>query len=445
MPADEMYELLKELFPICRSITGRGVRLTLRALQKIVPDLVINEVPSGTRAFDWEVPPEWNINDAWVQDQEGNKVIDFNKSNLHVVSYSQPVDKIVSRRELEDHLYSLPEQPDAIPYVTSYYKRRWGFCLSHNDRQRLKGDKFRVFIDSTLDESGSLTYGELFIPGSSDTEVLLSTNICHPSLANNELSGPVVAAFLARHFSRAGCLTRGLRFLFLPETIGSIVYLSRNFVRLKRKLVGGYVLTCLGDDRDYSYLQTRNGHTVSDQAVVQAYRHLRLTPTRYSFLYRGSDERQFNSPGVDLPIASIMRTKHRAFPEYHTSLDNLDLVTPKGLEGGYRVVKTAVDIILRNRYPRLLFLCEPQLGKRGLYPQLSTASLGLQVRNMMNLIAYSDGSHSLLDLSEMLDLDFYKLEGMCSLLEERQILASSPSPSSPENFPQMPHRASGAF
>ncbi len=396
-----MYQWAKDLYPICRSITGAGVRETLSYIGNILPGLKIHEVASGTQVFDWTVPNEWSIREAFVKDEFGNKVIDFKKHNLHVVGYSVPVDEIMNLDELQAHLHSIPSQPDAIPYVTSYYSPRWGFCLTHNERLKLKTGNYHVYIDSTID-AGSLTYGELVIPGDSNEEIFLSTYVCHPSMANNELSGPCVTTYLAKWLSELKSRRYTYRIIFIPETIGSITYLSKNLTHLKRHVIAGFNVTCIGDDRAYSYLPSRNGRTLSDQAALHVLKHLAPNFKKYSFLDRGSDERQYCAPGVDLPIASIMRSKYCDYPEYHTSLDDLTFISPSGLEGGYSAIQKTIAVIEGNLIPQLNVICEPQLGKRGLYPLLSSKDRDSNVKIMMNVLAYCDGTNTLLDIAEII-------------------------------------------
>jgi aminopeptidase-like protein len=399
----DMYRFAAELFPLNRSLTGEGVRQTLRRIKERVPELEIREVPSGTPAFDWEVPLEWNVRDAYVMDESGRRVIDWRRHNLHLVGYSVPVDAEMMLEELQPHLYSLPEMPDAIPYVTSYYQPRWGFCLTDRDRKSLRPGRYRVRVDATL-APGSLTYGEVILPGREQTEVLISTYVCHPSMANNELSGPVVASQVARWLRGLAERRYTYRFVFVPETIGAIVYLSRNLEAMRERTVAGYVLTCIGDDRSYSFLPSREGDTLADRVTRHVLKHHTPDFREFSFLDRGSDERQYCAPGVDLPVVSLMRTKYHEYPEYHTSLDDLNLVTPAGLQGGFDAVRRCIRALEVNRRYRSTVLCEPQLGRRGLYPTLSTRETRFLVRDIKNVWAYCDGRQDTVAIAERLDL-----------------------------------------
>lgn len=404
---NEMYCWATALFPICRSITGEGVRQTLSYIKALLPDLTVHTVPSGTQAFDWVVPNEWTIRSAYIQDPTGRRIVDMEDNNLHVVSYSRPVDQYISKQELEKHLHSIVDLPNAIPYVTSYYTVGWGFCLSDHQRRTLVDGMYRVVIDSDL-KPGVLNYGELVIPGEVKDEILFSTYVCHPSMANNELSGPVVVSALAQWLLKQPRRRYTYRIIFLPETIGSIVYLSKNLQHLKKNLLAGFNITCAGDERCYSYLESRNGNTVADNVAAYALQHYVGEYRRYSYLERGSDERQYCSPLVDLPVVSLMRSKYGTFPEYHTSLDNLSLISAKGLSGSLNLIIHCLYILENNHTYTVTTPCEPQLGKRGLYPSLGTRGTREQVMAMMNILAYSDGSKSLLEVAKLIDVDFIK-------------------------------------
>ena len=358
---NKYYKLAKfNLFSICRSLTGRGIKKTLKIIKSEFSDLKIYSIPSGTKVFDWNVPSEWNVTDAYVLDKDNKKIINFKLNNLHLIGYSIPVNKILNKIQLFKNLYSLPKQPEAIPYITSYYKKYWGFCITHNkkiefDKNYKKNDKFKVIIKSNLNSKGNLNYGELIIPGKSKQEILISTYICHPSMANNELSGPIVAMSLIKHFKKFKKLNKTIRFIFIPETIGSITYLSKNLNKLKSNVIGGYNLSCIGDERQHSCMLSKYENSPSDKALLEAYKKLKIKFKLYSFLKRGSDERQYNSPGIDLPITSIFRSKYGEYPEYHTSLDDFNLVTIKGVKGGFKVAKKAIEILLNNIIPKIKF------------------------------------------------------------------------------------------
>lgn len=420
-----IHDLATKLWPINRSITGEGVRQTLSILGEYLPGLQVHEVPSGTVCFDWTVPREWKVREAWIKDPAGRKVVDFAANNLHLVGYSLSVDARLSLDELQKHLYSLPEQPNAIPYITSYYAERWGFCISQRDRNQLIPGQYHVYIDSELFD-GSLTYGELYLPGETDREIMLSTYVCHPSMANNELSGPCVTTWLGRWLMDLPQRKYSYRILFLPETIGSICYLSRHLHQLQERVKAGFVLTCLGDERAYSYLPSRHGNTLADRVAKHVLFHTDPNYQSYTFLDRGSDERQYCSPGVDLPVCSVMRSKYGTYPEYHTSLDDLEFVTPSGLEGGFRVLQRALECIEQDCIPIAVTACEPQLGKRGLYPTLSTRESDLQVRDMLNLLAYSDGQTSLLEMAEIFQVPMWKLVPLARKLSDHGVVQLMP-------------------
>ena len=401
-----MYYWAVDLFPINRSITGNGVRQTLNYIKDIVPEMNIIEVPSGTKCFDWTVPKEWNCDDGYIIDPDGNKICDFKNNNLHVVGYSTPIDKEIEYEELIEHLYHIEDQPTAIPYITSYYSERWGFCLSSNKFKKLKKGTYKVKINSEL-KDGNLTYGEIKIKGESEKEIFLSTYVCHPSMANNELSGPVVTTALVNFVKSIKNRKYSYRIVFIPETIGSITYISRNIDEMKKNIIAGFNISCIGDDRSYSYLSTRYGNTLSDKVSKHILKNIDYV--EYSFLDRGSDERQYCSPGVDLPIATICRTKYGAYPEYHTSLDDLTVISPSGLYGGYEKIKKAIELLEKNDYYKVTVLCEPQLGKRGLYSTISTKTSADTVLRMMDFITYADGDNDLIDIANIIGVQAEEL------------------------------------
>ena len=422
-----MYDLMKELFPLTRSITGNGIRDSLNIINKHIP-LEISEVPTGTQAFDWTVPKEWNIKDAYIEDNKGKVIVDYKSNNLHVVSYSTPVDEIIDLKELEKHLYSIEDKPDAIPYVTSYYKERWGFCLSDNQRKQLKEGNYRVFIDSELKE-GSLSYGELILPGKNENEIFLSTYLCHPSMANNELSGPVVLVQLVKWLmSEPRRFT--YRIVFSPEIIGSIVYLSKNIKQMKEKIIAGLNFSCLGVGDEFSFMPSRYGNTLADKVALATLKYSNFKYIKHSFLERGSDERNYCAAGVDLPFVSIMRKKYGHYPEYHTHLDNLNLIKPKILFESLKMIKDCVENFENNKLYKCSVIGEPQLGKRKLYPNstISSEKTRDEIMDYLNVVSYSDGSNDLIDLCEILNINPKKLLPIINtliahgLLEEYNIL-----------------------
>lgn len=408
----EMYNWAVDLFPINRSLSGNGVRETLHYIKNIIPELNILEVPSGTKCFDWTIPKEWNCDDGYIIDPDGNKICDFKINNLHIVGYSTPIDKDIEFEELIEHLYYIEEQPSAIPYITSYYTERWGFCLTFNEFKKLKRGRYKVRINSEL-KNGNLTYGEIKLKGKSEKEIFLSTYVCHPSMANNELSGPVVTTALVNFIKLIANRKYSYRIVFIPETIGSIMYISKNLDAMKKYIIAGFNITTIGDNKSYSYIPTRYGNTLADKVSKHILQNTDYI--EYSFLDRGSDERQYCSPGVDLPIATICRTKYHEYPEYHTSLDDLSFISPEGLYGGYDKIKKAIELIECNQYYKINVLCEPQLGKRGLYPTISTKASNDIVKMMMDFIAYADGNNDLIDIANIIGV---QAEELFEIIEE---------------------------
>jgi aminopeptidase-like protein len=395
---EKIYALLHDLYPICRSITGNGVRETLERIRQQIP-IGVHEVPSGTRVFDWTVPREWNINDAYVITPTGEKIAEFRKHNLHILNYSVPVHKKVTLDELKQHLFTLPDHPDWIPYRTSYYKDAWGFCISHNQLQSLPKGEYEVFIDSTL-EPGHLTYGELFIQGETNEEVLFSCHVCHPSLCNDNLSGIALATHLADYLDNRQ-LRYSYRFLFIPGTIGSITWLALNEDKTSN-IKHGFVVTCVGDGGPFSYKKSRRASAEIDRAVFHVLSHSREGFREIDFYPYGYDERQYCSPGFNLAVGSLSRSSHGQFPEYHTSADNLELVKPQYLKESFDTFIDVIDVIENNSaYINLNPKCEPQLGRRGLYSNVGAPS-GSRVKEMALLwvLNLSDGQHDLLAIAE---------------------------------------------
>jgi aminopeptidase-like protein len=418
---ESMYKLVGDLYPICRSITGNGVRETLRKVGEHIP-LELHEVPTGTRVFDWTVPKEWNIRDAYVKNSDGIKVIDFKKSTLHVLNYSTPIHKRMSLEELREHLYTLPDHPDWIPYKTSYYQERWGFCLSQNQLDHLEDGSYEVVIDSSL-ETGNLTYAECLIPGGSPDEVLISCHICHPSICNDNLSGIALNTFLAKHL-HGRPLRYSYRFIFIPGTIGAITWLALN-ENATYKIKHGLVVANVGDSGKMNYKKSRRGDAEIDRAVAHALKDSGSPYEITDFSPYGYDERQFCSPGFNLPMGSLTRTPWGRYPEYHTSADDLSLVQPGYLADSFKTYLSVLDILENNnhylnQYPK----CEPQLGKRGLY-----RTMGGNVESkeaelaMLWVLNLSDGRHSLLDIAEKSKLGFPEVSAAARALEGSGLLS----------------------
>ena len=448
-----MYRLADRLFPICRSITGEGVRETFDILKEYIPDLRLYEVPTGTKVMDWTVPKEWKIEEAYIEDETGRRIIDFKENNLHVLGYSVPVDEWMTFDELEPHIYTLKDQPEWMPYVTSYYKERWGFSMSQVMKDGLDRNlKYHAVIRSSLFD-GHLTYGELVIPGVLEKEVFLSTYICHPSMANNECSGPSVMTHLISYIKSKRNRRYTYRIVFVPETIGSITYLSKNLDHMRKKVVAGFNLTCVGDNRDYSIVHSRYADTLADKVLTSVLKEHAGSYSDYSYLKRGSDERQYQAPGVDIPLVCFCRSKYHVYPEYHTSGDNMSIVSPEGFYGAFSVMRKCIDRIENmtefmiresadrvghgdgssvftdgagygndssvcgsgredeitetnpddSKIYRVTCLCEPQLGKRGLVPTMSSKETYQETLAMKDVLAYADGTNTVRELAEMIE------------------------------------------
>ena len=423
----EAHELVTRLYPLCRSITGDGVRETLRIVGEQVP-LDVVEVPTGTPVLDWTVPLEWNIRDAYVAGPDGRRIVDFQRSNLHVVGYSAPIRRRMSLAELRPHLHTLPDQPGRIPYRTSYYHENWGFCLEHDRLGELRDDvEYEVVIDSTL-EPGSLTYGELVLEGSEDAEVLISCHVCHPSLCNDNLSGIAVATLLARALATVE-RRHTFRFVFVPGTIVSLPWLATHD-EVTERIAHGLVLTGVGDAGPPTYKRSRRGQAAIARAMAHV---LAVASTEHrvvDFSPWGYDERQYCSPGFDLPVGCLMRTPHGTYPEYHTSGDDPSFVTPASLAGTLDLCRAAFDVVERDAtYRNLSPKGEPQLGRRGLYTAIGgSADTRTDELAMLWVLNQSDGTNSLLAIAERSGLPFATIARAADLLRDNDLLAAVPTP-----------------
>ena len=420
---EKLEKYFDKLWPICRSITGNGLRESLQMIREIIP-LEITEVPTGKAVFDWTIPNEWNIRDAYIITPSGEKIACFKKNNLHVVNYSIPVNQLVTYDELIQHIHSIPEMPDAIPYITSYYKENWGFCMEHNTLLSLpKEGKYNVFIDSEL-KPGSLTYGQCYIPGKSEKEILFSTYCCHPSMANNELSGPLVTAFLAAEIAKNKNRYYSYRFLFAPETIGVIAFLNSTGESLKKNLAAGYVVTCVGDDGKFHYKRSRRDNALCDRVAEHVLKYSGNNFVIEPFSVGGSDERQYCSPGFNLPVGSLMRTPYQRYPQYHTSLDNKNLISFQSMRETVEMYMKFTELLeINHNYKTTLLGCEPQMGKRGLYPSSANPLYNrADIHRMMHLLAYSDGESDLIKIAECRNESALLYKDMISIYLQQKLI-----------------------
>tara|TARA_Y100001970_G_scaffold293840_1_gene443723 strand:- start:2905 stop:4191 length:1287 start_codon:yes stop_codon:yes gene_type:complete len=418
----KIYNLAKRIFPFNRSLTGQGNVLTLYELKKVFKNLKIKKIESNSKAFDWKVPLEWDVKKAKLIKINGDVVIDFKKNNLHLVSYSQPVNKIISLKKLKKHLFYEKKLPNAIPYRTSYYHKNWGFCLSYNQFKKLKEKKYKVEIQSSF-KKGFMHYGEVLIKGKTKKEVLLSTNICHPSLANNELSGPTVLIYIAKFLKQLKKRKFSYRIVFLPETIGSIAYLKKNYKKIKKNFFAGFNCVCLGDEKNFSFLPSKNGNSNSDFFAKESVSYFKNNFKKYTWLDRGSDERQYCSPGIDLDVASVMKSKYGEYKEYHTSLDNLGkVVTKKGLDQGYNLVKRVLTLIENDFYPKSKSVCEPFMSKKNIYPKTGAKIRPIHIIQYMNLISYADGLMPLSKIAKINKMSFKKCLEIFKFLEKKSLI-----------------------
>ena len=420
LSSDELLMFIRKVWSFMRSITGEGNRQTLATAKELIPELEIFEVPTGTKIWDWTVPKEWVFREAKIINNKGEVILDSKSNNLHVVNYSQPINKILSLRELQRNLFSLPDAPDAIPYRTSYYKKSWGFCIQDEVRRRLVPGDYQVIIDSNFID-GSMTVGQVYIPGKVKSEILFSTYICHPMMANNELSGPAIALGIASYI-RSKNNYYSYRILFYPETIGSLYFLSKNLDYLKSNLIAGYVLTCLGDELAWNFMPSRTGNTLSDKVAKRTLEQLNIIYKLNSFSDRGSDERQYCSPKVNLPVSSVMRSKYGSYPEYHTSKDDLTFISEKGLHESFEYFKHLINQFENNRVPIAELFGEPMLSKRNLRGSIGGASLTSDEQLISHILAYSDGSNDTFEIAKILNVSSHKIHQLINILRSHKLV-----------------------
>ena len=424
MSKKNIMTLAKSLWPIHRTIAGPGIRLSLQIIKSYQSLLKIKSIKSGTKVFDWKIPKEWAIKDAWIK-FNNKKIIDYKKNNLHVVGFSSKINRTLELKDLKHRLHFIKKIPNAIPYVTSYYKKYWGFCIQYDDFKKLPKGKYQVFIDSKFTK-GNLNYGELVFKGKSKKEILFSTYLCHPSMANNEISGPCVSTFLSKYVKNMKNRHYTYRFIFVPETIGSIAYISKNFDQMKKNIIAGFNLSCIGDEREYSYISSRSGNTIADQIAKKILFSIDKKFKKYSWLERGSDERQFCSPGVDLPICTISRSKFGKYKEYHNSLDVIGkVVTKNGMNSSLTLLKKIINCLENTFYYNSVYKCEPFMTKRKLYNSLSKYENSNNHKDLMNVLSMCDGKTELDKISNKCNLSHSKLNILLKTLEKKRLIYKS--------------------
>ncbi len=419
----KIFNLSKKLWPYNRSLTGEGNRKTLKDLKKIVKNLKIKSFNSGDKVFDWVIPPEWKIKDAYIKASNGKRIIDFKKNNLSIVGYSRPINKIVKLKKIKNKIYFLKSKPNAVPYITSYYKKDWGFCISYNQYKNINlNEKFHIKIDSSFLKKGKMNYGEFLIKGKTDKEIFISTYICHPSMANNELSGPCLSIYLANFLSKLK-LNYSYRFIFIPETIGSIAYLSKNLQKLKKNVIAGFNITCVGGKDKISFLPTKYNNKPVDKIVYEILKKKKIKFKVCNWLQRGSDERQYQSPFIDIPVVSIMKSKYHEYAEYHTSLDNLNYIKPSNLQLSFNIYRDIIINIEKKIFPKSLIMCEPNLSKRNLYPTLSKVNTNKSKSKLiLNFLTYCDGLNSLDDIKIKIKCSKKEVQNLYKFLVSKKII-----------------------
>ena len=424
MIGNKVFNLAKKIWNYNRSLTGQGVRDTLNEFKKINKDLKINKVRSGTKAFDWKIPLEWNVREAYISDPSGKKICDFHKNNLHLVGYSIPQKKSFNLGQINKKIYTYKKIPNAIPYHTSYYKKDWGFCMSLNQKKKLKKGIYKVNINSSL-KKGYMNFGEIFIKGKKKKEIFFSTYVCHPSMANNELSGPCTMIYFSDYLKKIK-LNYSVRILFIPESIGSIYYLSKNYKKMKKNIISGFNISCIGDNRSYSFITSRKNNTDTDKITRYVYKNISNKFKEYSWNDRGSDEKNYCAPGIDLPVCTIMRSKFGKYKEYHTSEDKLGkVVTKTGLDNSFELLKKIHHLADNYSNPKTNVLGEPFLTKYDLYPTLSSQNLPRKTMLIKNIITYSDGDNSIIDIAEKCKVSVWDVIPLIKMLQKKKILKNA--------------------